>query len=189
MAKSVKDHLQDIFDDLGAGGQKKFKSKLLDWKSEPRVRRAAIEKIEDSIDLAELMVNTFTTSGAVAVTIDILRAIGCNEQANDLTESTGQKASNVPSAETGAPSAEDFIDKNRTELINRVSNVDGVLDELLQMRIITEEAYSDIRSEKTSQSKMRLLLSGPIKSAGRKGKEALYKALKKVEPCLTEDLE
>ncbi len=54
------------------------------------VRRAAIEKVEDSIDLAELMVNTFTATGAVPVTIEILQAIGCNEQATELKENTGK---------------------------------------------------------------------------------------------------
>ncbi len=90
MAKSIKDHLQDIFDDLGKDEQRKFKSKLCDRKTEPRVRRAAIEKVEDSIDLAELMVNTFTAAGAVPVTIEILQAIGCNEQATELKENTGK---------------------------------------------------------------------------------------------------
>lgn len=84
---------------------------------------------------------------------------------------------------------EHFIDRNRTKLIGRVTNVDGILDELLQMRIITEENYSTIRAEKTPQSKMRELFIGPIKSAGIRGKDALYKALKEVEPCLTEELE
>lgn len=90
MAKTTKDHLQDVFDDLGEAGQKKFKGKLCDRKVEPRVRRAAIEKAKDSIDLADLMVNTFTTSGSVPVTVEILEAIGFNEQATDLKKNTGQ---------------------------------------------------------------------------------------------------
>lgn len=90
MAKSIKDHLQDIFDDLGAGDQRKFKSKLCDRKTEPRIRRAAVEKVEDSIDLAGLMVTTFRESGAVPVTIEILQAIGCNEQAEELITITGK---------------------------------------------------------------------------------------------------
>lgn len=90
MAKSIKDHLQDIFDDLGKDNQKRFKSKLCDRKTEPRVRRATVEKVQDSLDLADLMVNTFTTDGSVPVTIEILQAIGCNEQAVELKENTGQ---------------------------------------------------------------------------------------------------
>ncbi|XP_016381999.1 caspase-1-like [Sinocyclocheilus rhinocerous] len=199
MAKSNKDHLQDIFDDLGAEDQRKFKSKLCDRKTEPRVRRAAVEKVVDSIDLANLMVTAFTTTGAVPVTIEILQAIGCNEPAQDLIKNTGQSgpsapstaAPHVPSPAPGpsASSTEHFIDRNRATLIKRVHNVDGILDELLQMRVITDEDYSNIRAEKTSTIKMRELLMGPIKSAGTRGKDGLYKALKFIEPCLTEELE
>ncbi len=89
MAKTTKDHLQDIFDDLGEGGQRKFKSKLCDRKTVPRVRRAQTEKVKDSLDLADLMVNTFTSAGAVPVTIELLEAIGCNEQAAELKDIAG----------------------------------------------------------------------------------------------------
>ncbi|RXN32307.1 caspase-1-like protein [Labeo rohita] len=105
MAKTTKDHLQDVFDDLGEAGQKKFKGKLCDRKVEPRVRRAAIEKAKDSIDLADLMVNTFTTSGSVPVTVEILEAIGFNEQATDLKKNTGQGLSVAPSPVAPSPVA------------------------------------------------------------------------------------
>lgn len=84
---------------------------------------------------------------------------------------------------------EHFIDRNWTKLVKRVSNVDGVLDELLEKKIITCEHYSAIRAEKTSENRMRKLLLGPIRSAGTKGKDALYFALKDTEACLIEDLE
>uniref|UniRef100_A0A673FMJ1 Apoptosis-associated speck-like protein containing a CARD n=1 Tax=Sinocyclocheilus rhinocerous TaxID=307959 RepID=A0A673FMJ1_9TELE len=189
MAKTIKDHLQDTFDDLGEENQKRFKSKLCDRKTEPRVRRAAIEKAKDSIDLADLMVNTFTSTGAVPVTIEILQAICCNQQATEFKENTGQSAPLVPLPGPGAPSIEHFIDRNRTKLRRRVYNVDAILDELLDKKVITEEVYSNIRAEKTPQIKMRELLMGPIKSAGTKGKDALYKALKDTDVCLIEDLE
>ncbi|XP_016404948.1 apoptosis-associated speck-like protein containing a CARD [Sinocyclocheilus rhinocerous] len=232
MAKTIKDHLQDTFDDLGEENQKRFKSKLCDRKTEPRVRRAAIEKAKDSIDLADLMVNTFTSTGAVPVTIEILQAICCNQQATEFKENTGQYTSElavvfinnlihiyivsvhvyecatwrftvrvsltltcfsaaplVPLPGPGAPSIEHFIDRNRTKLRRRVYNVDAILDELLDKKVITEEVYSNIRAEKTPQIKMRELLMGPIKSAGTKGKDALYKALKDTDVCLIEDLE
>ncbi|XP_073702816.1 apoptosis-associated speck-like protein containing a CARD isoform X2 [Garra rufa] len=188
MEKTIKGHLEDIFEDLGQEGQKKFKSKLLDRKAEPRVRRAAVEKLEDHLDLASLMVTTFTETGAVPVTVEILKAAGRHEQANELIQNTGQ-SSLVPSPGPSAPSNEHFIDWNRAELIKRVHNVNGVLDELLQMRVITDEVYDNIRAEKTSQNQMRELLMGPIKSAGIKGKDALYKALKVTERCLIEELE
>lgn len=84
---------------------------------------------------------------------------------------------------------EHFIDSNLTELIKRVHNVDPILDELYQKKVISDEDYSAIRAEKTSQTKMRDLLMGPIKSAGTKGKDLLYAALKKSNPLLIEELE
>uniref|UniRef100_A0A8C1VD41 PYD and CARD domain containing n=1 Tax=Cyprinus carpio TaxID=7962 RepID=A0A8C1VD41_CYPCA len=177
MAKTIKEHLQDIFDDLGEGNQKRFKSKLCDRKTEPRVRRAAIEKVRDSLDLADLMVNTFTTAGSVPVTIEILQAIGCNEQAVELKENTGESLTFTCFSEATSSTG---IGQSR------VYNVDAILDQLL---VITEEVYSNIRAEKTTQIKMRELLMGPMKSAGTKGKDALYKALKDTESCLIEDLE
>lgn len=90
MEKTIKDHLIDTFEDLDRDEQKKFKRKLCDRKQEPRVRKARVEKIEDSLDLADLMITHFTSNGAVAVTIEILEAIACNEQADDLKEKTKQ---------------------------------------------------------------------------------------------------
>lgn len=90
MAKTLTVHLIDTFDDMTQDNVKKFKRKLCDRSQEPRVRRAAIEKIKDSLDLADLMVDTFTSIGAVTVTIEILQAINCNEQAVYLSEATEQ---------------------------------------------------------------------------------------------------
>ncbi|XP_026083885.1 caspase-1-like [Carassius auratus] len=90
MAKSVKAHLEDTFNDLGKDELKNFKSKLCDRKKDHGIRRGRLEKVTDAIDLADLMVNTFTSTGAVPVTIEILEMIGCNEQAVELKENTEQ---------------------------------------------------------------------------------------------------
>ncbi|XP_016338191.1 caspase a [Sinocyclocheilus anshuiensis] len=90
MAKNIKEHLEDTFNDLGKDELKSFKNKLCDRKKEQGVRKAKIEKVTDAIDLADLMVNTFTSTGALPVTIEILQVIGCNEQAAELKENTGQ---------------------------------------------------------------------------------------------------
>ncbi len=41
------------------------------------------------------MVNTFTSAGAVPVTIEVLEATGFNEQAAELKEKTGHSKSNI----------------------------------------------------------------------------------------------
>ncbi|XP_063046052.1 apoptosis-associated speck-like protein containing a CARD [Engraulis encrasicolus] len=51
-----------------------------------------------------------------------------------------------------------FIDKHRTTLIQRVSNVDAILDHLLDNKVIKQETYSKIRRESTSYDKMRVLM-------------------------------
>ncbi|XP_067266118.1 caspase a [Chanodichthys erythropterus] len=89
MVKTIKDHLENTFEDLGEGNLRKFKLKLRDRKEEPRVRQATIEKVKDAIDLADLMVNTFTEPGAVPVTLEILEVIGCNQPASELRENIG----------------------------------------------------------------------------------------------------
>ncbi|XP_067305549.1 apoptosis-associated speck-like protein containing a CARD [Pseudorasbora parva] len=202
MVKTVKEHLENTFEDLTEGQLRKFKIKLRDRKEEPRVRQATIEKVQDALDLADLMVNTFTSTGAVTVTLELLEAIGCNEPAVELRKNTGHGAS-VPAGRSRVKSAvssqsdhmhiyipfiEHFIDKNWKELIDRANNLDAILDELHMKKVIRFEDYSNIRSEKTPQNKMRMLLTGPIRSAGTKGKDALYQALMEIEPILMEDL-
>ncbi|XP_051577924.1 apoptosis-associated speck-like protein containing a CARD isoform X2 [Myxocyprinus asiaticus] len=192
MEKTIKDHLIDIFDDLGQDNQKKFKNKLCDRSKEPRVRRGKIEKAKDSLDLADLMVITFTSKDVVSVSLEILEAIGCNEQAKELREVTGHNTCGSvhdPTARPRPPSNDKhFIDSNRKELIQRVNNIDAILDELYEKEIIEKEEYNLIRAEKTPQSKMRALFDGPINSAGTAGKDALYEVLMKLQFHLMKDL-
>ncbi|ROL41355.1 Caspase-1 [Anabarilius grahami] len=89
MVKTIKDHLENTFEDLGEANLRKFKLKLRDRKEEPRVRQATVEKVQDALDLADLMVNTFTSTGAVPVTLEILEVIGCNQLATELRGNIG----------------------------------------------------------------------------------------------------
>uniref|UniRef100_A0A3P8RGI4 CARD domain-containing protein n=1 Tax=Astatotilapia calliptera TaxID=8154 RepID=A0A3P8RGI4_ASTCA len=79
-----------------------------------------------------------------------------------------------------------FVDAHEAELIQRVSNIEPILDEL-KGKIIQQEAYDKIRAQQTPQEKMRALYNGPLK-AGDAAKEAFYQSLKKHEPMLIEDL-
>lgn len=78
------------------------------------------------------------------------------------------------------------MDEHRVELIERVSNIEPILEELKE-KIIQQEAYDKIRAQQTSQEKMRALYNGPLK-AGDAAKEAFYQSLKKHEKILIEDL-
>ncbi|KAK7146953.1 hypothetical protein R3I94_009713 [Phoxinus phoxinus] len=190
MAKTIKEHLQDTFEDLGVDKLKGFKINLRDRMEEPRVRQATIDKIKDHLDLADVMVNTFTPKEAVRITLEILKAIKENNLAEELRKNTGYTAPVVPQPGPMAPpDGEHFIDRNLTELIQRAHNVDSILDELYQKKVISDEDYSAIRAEKTAHVKMRALIMGPIRSAGTKGKDHLYEALKKSNVLLIEELE
>uniref|UniRef100_A0A3Q2W090 Uncharacterized LOC102304058 n=1 Tax=Haplochromis burtoni TaxID=8153 RepID=A0A3Q2W090_HAPBU len=79
-----------------------------------------------------------------------------------------------------------FVDEHRVELIQRVSNIEPILEELKE-KIIQQEAYDKIRAQQTPQEKMRALYNGPLK-AGDAAKEAFYQSLKKHEKILIEDL-
>uniref|UniRef100_A0A3B4FCT3 CARD domain-containing protein n=1 Tax=Pundamilia nyererei TaxID=303518 RepID=A0A3B4FCT3_9CICH len=52
-----------------------------------------------------------------------------------------------------------FVDKHRVQLIQRVSNVAPILDDLLGSDVISQESYHSIMALPTSQDKMRTLYS------------------------------
>ncbi|XP_061444314.1 uncharacterized protein LOC133365898 [Rhineura floridana] len=80
-----------------------------------------------------------------------------------------------------------FIDQHREQLIQRTSNVEGVLD-LLCGTILDEEQYQKISLRGTNPEKMRELYR-LVPSWNRACKEKLYRALKTKNPFLIADLE
>lgn len=85
-------------------------------------------------------------------------------------------------------SGQHFLDKHRIQLTQRVTNIDPILDELLDQNVIQQESYEKIRSMPTSQGKMRELYCSALK-AGQTCKDIFYQILKKNEPYLIKDLE
>ncbi|XP_039661982.1 uncharacterized protein LOC120562342 isoform X2 [Perca fluviatilis] len=81
-----------------------------------------------------------------------------------------------------------FVDKHRIKLIEKVSNIPAILDELLRENVIQQETYDKIRALPTSQDKIRELFSGPLEASGVQGKEMFYKILNKHESYLINDL-
>lgn len=70
-----------------------------------------------------------------------------------------------------------FVDLHRTALISAVKDTSRVLDKLLEMGFISGETYDVIRAVASEHEQMREIFKF-VCSAGRKGKEALYKILK-----------
>ncbi|KAG7469024.1 hypothetical protein MATL_G00124430 [Megalops atlanticus] len=196
MAKTTRDHLVDTLEDLGEKNFKKFKTKLCDRKEEPRIRKGAIEGA-DNLDLTEKLISTYTEQGAVKITIEILESIGCAQEASDFKQNTGFNEQSAGGAAAAAAAAggplhmvggQHFVDRHRTALIERVSQVESILDRLLERGVITQMSYSDIVAETGSVRKMRNLLMGPMNASGNLGKDVLYDILQELEPYLMNDL-
>uniref|UniRef100_A0A3Q4N991 CARD domain-containing protein n=1 Tax=Neolamprologus brichardi TaxID=32507 RepID=A0A3Q4N991_NEOBR len=79
-----------------------------------------------------------------------------------------------------------FVDRNRKTLIQEVSEVLAIADELGDL--VHPEAYSKIRAIPTSQDKMRELFQRTMRSGGRRVKAAFFDALKKHHPDLVESI-
>ena len=79
------------------------------------------------------------------------------------------------------------MEKNRTDLIKRITEILGVVDDLLAKGILRKETYNEIRGEKTREDKVRML-HDIISLKGRKAMSSFYDALQKCDPLLIEDL-
>uniref|UniRef100_W5MBX3 PYD and CARD domain containing n=1 Tax=Lepisosteus oculatus TaxID=7918 RepID=W5MBX3_LEPOC len=199
MAKSVKDHILETLEDLEEKDLKKFKNKLCDREGEPKVPRGRVQKA-DAIDLVNLLVSYFTERGAAEVAIEVLRAINLNQEADELKNGTGKPtAFQAPSEKKMeeecrktrfffASTEVHFVDRHRSALIQRVTMVAPILDALLTKKYVSQEEYSLILEERTPASRMRALLTGPMVTCGKRGKDELCRILEQEQPILMEDL-
>ncbi|XP_070988472.1 NACHT, LRR and PYD domains-containing protein 1 homolog isoform X3 [Oncorhynchus clarkii lewisi] len=81
-----------------------------------------------------------------------------------------------------------FVDKYMPQLIQRVTMVMPIADELLAEDMIHEEMYSNISAARTNPSKMRELFKA-LHSGGNKVKSTFLSTLRENEPNLVQDLE
>uniref|UniRef100_A0A8C6NL64 PYD and CARD domain containing n=1 Tax=Nothobranchius furzeri TaxID=105023 RepID=A0A8C6NL64_NOTFU len=172
------------FPNLSKENFEKFCHALVDRPQDPRVRRNRVEG-KNFLDVADVMISTFTGIEALKVTEEILRDIGCSEDADEL----GKHPPAVSNpAYHPAAHKEHFVDKHRNELIQRVSVVGPILDKLLMEKVINHEVYAEIHSKSTNQAKIRAVYDGPLRAA-RACKDIFYIILKDLEPYLIRDLE
>ncbi|KAL4601535.1 hypothetical protein GN956_G25827 [Arapaima gigas] len=82
-------------------------------------------------------------------------------------------------------SAAAFVDQHRIALIERVTLVDPILDQLSPL--IHPEACDRVRAAATSQEKMRLLYDS-FRSGGVEVKSRFFEILKNIHPHLVRDL-
>uniref|UniRef100_A0A4W4DW97 CARD domain-containing protein n=1 Tax=Electrophorus electricus TaxID=8005 RepID=A0A4W4DW97_ELEEL len=81
-----------------------------------------------------------------------------------------------------------FVDKHMDKLIGRVTSVMEIADCLLSKKMITDETYDKIHTEKTPQEQMRILIQA-LRSGGQNMKDEFYRILKEKQPFLIKDLE
>uniref|UniRef100_A0A667X476 PYD and CARD domain containing n=1 Tax=Myripristis murdjan TaxID=586833 RepID=A0A667X476_9TELE len=181
--------IQDALEDLPEKKLDKFRSALLDRREEPRVKMNSVEG-KDYITIAQVLVSTFTEPRALRITLELLREIGCSEEAERLGELPHEpkRISRDSKAVSSASAYKHFVDKHRTALIQRVSTVPSLLDELLGRGVIKQEGYNTIMAQATSQAMMRELYKGPLNACGSSGKDIFYEILEELEPFLISDL-
>ncbi|XP_060757000.1 apoptosis-associated speck-like protein containing a CARD [Neoarius graeffei] len=80
-----------------------------------------------------------------------------------------------------------FIDQHVDVLIQKTFSVEPILDKLLSLLVITNEEYQEVKTEKTPQKQMRVLLNELIRAKGDTGKQILYKTLKEEQPLIMQD--
>ncbi|XP_073697346.1 uncharacterized protein [Garra rufa] len=89
------------------------------------------------------------------------------------------------SLSTDEQCASSFLKNNKADLIQRVRNVDVILDHLGD--IIASEQISKIRAMTTSQEKMRSILE-ITEGQGLSSEQSFFKLLYKAEPALMKDM-
>uniref|UniRef100_A0A7N8XJV5 PYD and CARD domain containing n=1 Tax=Mastacembelus armatus TaxID=205130 RepID=A0A7N8XJV5_9TELE len=185
-SRTIKAALADVLENLSEENFKKFCHHLMDLRAGPRIRRTAVEG-KSCLEVADVMVSTFTEVKVVGVAEEILRDIGCTQEADDLGKlsdiTSGPKSKTVKTFYC----SKHFVDRHRVDLINRVSNIGPILDDLLDKNVIQQEVYEQIRALPTTQDKIRELYSGPLK-ASEACKDAFYESLQLNEKFLIDDL-
>ncbi|XP_030013324.1 uncharacterized protein LOC115435198 isoform X2 [Sphaeramia orbicularis] len=194
--KTIKMAILAALEDLEDADLEKFCSQLLDHKGK-RVRTSWVMG-KSRVHISSVLVQTYAEKGAVKVVLETLRDAGFEQRAKKFEKATRNftktkrktKARGASGAAASGPvlkSDEHFIDKHRYELIDRVSNIDGILDDLLQAGVIKQEMYDKIRARSTTQDMMRDLYSGPLK-ADVACKDIFYNSLKKNEKYLMNEI-
>ncbi|KAK0146129.1 Apoptosis-associated speck-like protein containing a CARD [Merluccius polli] len=83
---------------------------------------------------------------------------------------------------------EHFVDRHRSSLIQRISSVAAILDQLLDHEVVSQEQYDTILTKTTRQDQVRELYSGALRSSGTRGKDIFLSVLEETDHLLIEDL-
>ncbi|XP_058872877.1 uncharacterized protein LOC117966565 isoform X1 [Acipenser ruthenus] len=106
MEKKTKDHIIDTLDDLDDNGLNRFKDKLGDTSFQERKIAKGTLQHANSVEVACLIMSTFTETHAAANTIAVLNAINQAQLAEQLKEKV--KAAPPPKKRTKSPCADNI---------------------------------------------------------------------------------
>ncbi|XP_006106110.1 apoptosis-associated speck-like protein containing a CARD isoform X1 [Myotis lucifugus] len=192
----TRDAILDALEELTADELKKFKLKLLSVHLRDgygRIPRGALLPM-DAVDLADKLVSCYLEAYAAELTAQVLRDMGMQDTAERLqaparARGSGAGPAGIQASPPQVPAipAPHFVDRHREALIQRVTDVNGVLDALYGS-ILREEQYQAVRAEATNPDKMRKLFSfAPAWNLACK--DRFLQALRVTQPYLVEDLE
>uniref|UniRef100_A0A3P9DKX9 Pyrin domain-containing protein n=1 Tax=Maylandia zebra TaxID=106582 RepID=A0A3P9DKX9_9CICH len=192
-----REKLLEMLEDLKKEELEKFKWFLRDRDVLVELQPISESKLEkaSTCDLVDLVVQTYTEKSG-EVTKKVFRKINRNDLVQKLSDNSflplfSGSLVHLNSSLSGAFSStkadqqNHFVDKHRVELIQRVSNIEQILDELQYKEVIDQEQYDKFRALPTSQGRMRELYSGPLKATC---KDIFYESLLANEKFLVEDL-
>ncbi|XP_048867729.1 apoptosis-associated speck-like protein containing a CARD [Brienomyrus brachyistius] len=192
---SLADLLLGYLEELTEKDLKKLKYNLINlvYKKYQRIPKGQLENL-DRTDLADKMRDHYGEADALNVMFQILKKMNLNNLAQRVNEDlnkrpqAGSERADIPeeAPRPVVPNQIDvlFVDQHRTALIQRVTLIDPILDDLHGQ--ISGEKYNNIRAGSTSQDRMRRLYEA-LNTV--RLKELFFDSLKKNEPHLVLDLE
>uniref|UniRef100_A0AAQ4Q6N6 ETS1-related protein n=1 Tax=Gasterosteus aculeatus aculeatus TaxID=481459 RepID=A0AAQ4Q6N6_GASAC len=190
--KTPKAAIKDALANLSKDDFEAFCHALIDRPGQPNVPYNKVEG-KNFLRIADVLMSTFTEAKAPSVTAELLEEIGCKQQATQLLKETSGQSSNSGAAGVNTTARhgraeKHFVDEHRTVLIDRVTNVASILDDLLHEEVISKVHYDEIMALSPRQSQMRKLYD-PLYGAGRAAKEVFFKSLQAHENHLIQDLQ
>uniref|UniRef100_A0A8B9I0W7 CARD domain-containing protein n=1 Tax=Anser brachyrhynchus TaxID=132585 RepID=A0A8B9I0W7_9AVES len=192
--------LRETLEELGRYAFPRFKRELSKIQPKEQYERIELESLMglSRAALAELLCSHYGQPYCVEVTVKVLRAMGRSTLAYTLLTIQDKKVRNIPDKSapdhspfcTSPPCApgQHFVEKHREQLIQRVTSVSRILDQLLQYSVLTDEQYETIRAKSTRQEQMRRLYSF-MPSWNTTCKDHFLDALKETSPYLIQELQ
>ncbi|XP_074137840.1 apoptosis-associated speck-like protein containing a CARD [Sminthopsis crassicaudata] len=194
-----RDHILKTLENLEEDEFKTFKFKLRTWPLRPGffpIPRGKLSTL-DRVDLSDKIVCCYLEGYGMELTAEVLLDMGLREEAVTLQQAANSASRSGPngnatqstqhSAGASAASGGHFVEQHRINLINRVTVLDPILDELLG-EVLNAEQYDTIRAEATTQKQMRILYTF-MRNWNNSHKDMFLEALRKNNPFLVEELE